>query len=682
MSTLLRPDFNTELATSVVNEIQYQRTNYYYFLGKIESWGVPDFSPENMELDTDIENTLIRSNMIYIKKITANDISLVIPKIDWVSGTIFSIYDNTKNLLGLSYYCITDNNEVYKCLDNNGGVPSTIKPVGKSFFVFKTLDGYTWKYMYSVPSFKMRRFSSIGFIPVQKALTDSFYSKGGVSGVTISNPGSGYTDILRTTITVAGATTGAGAVGTVNVGTVGNITTVNLTSGGTGYTKGVKIAFNSSTGSGGTGTAVISGGIITNITIDTPGVGYVAGDTISFLIGGGVVIPSVSITTGSITSVSILNAGAGYTGTPTLTVVCTSGTGKYGNSTAVLNCVAYNGSIVNVPIVDPGINYLADSSTTIVVSGDGANAAFTPVIYNGSIVDVIIENPGVGYSSMTLTVSGNGTLGKLTPILGTSDLVSDQSVVEQTTVVGGIYSIPITVPGINYTPSTIVTVSGDGSGCTAHPVITNGSVTNIVIDTFGSGYTYTNIAITDVNRSSVSGFTDALAYAVIPPVHGHGYDAVSELFGKSLIINTSLRQDTILNTINQDYRQFGILKGPTNITNSSAFTGDSSVLAYNVNFTSSTGLVLDEILLLDNVSFRVVSWIGTSVMLQQLGTRQINPTGQFIAATNNSRTYNSVSVISSPGANKYSGKLLYLSNENPFSFTSDQGIIVKTFLNF
>jgi hypothetical protein len=682
MTNSLRQDFHSDLAIAISNEIQYKRSNYYYFLGKIEPWGVNDTAPITIQPDSELENSLIRTNAIFMRRITPNDVSLVTNRYNWESGTVFSTWDHTKNMKLEKFYCVTADNNVYKCLDNGGNAVSTVAPSGKSFFVIRTSDGYLWKYMYTVPSFKRSRFMSYTNLPVQRSLTDSFYNKGAVDAITIANGGSGYSDSLLTTITVTGTTSGTGGVGTVVCGPTGNITSVVITNGGTGYTHGVNVAFNSVAGTGAIGTAVISSGVITGITFSSGGIGYVTGESIVFSVGGAIVIPSVSRNTGSISSVKIVKGGAGYASVPTLTVVGAGGTGKYDNACALVSGVLYRGSLVRANIVDPGISYPSDNATTIVTQGDGVDAVFSPVIYNGEIVDVVVENSGSGYTSMNLTVVGAGTGAAINAIISASDFSSDQSIVEQTTTIGAIYSIIVVNGGTNYSAATVVDIIGDGAGCTATPVLSNGTITHVIVNTFGSDYTYATITFTDPLRSTLGNLVDASAYAILPPSKGHGYDAVNELFGDTLAINSSLRQDVKLNHLMQDYRQFGLIKNPTNILTGKSLTEESSMLTYEVVFANTGGLVIDEILIQNNVKFRVVLVVGNTVFLQQLGIKYVNPIGTFYSETEMTRIYVSNSVVTYPTANKYSGNLLYVSDENPFTFNQEQGIIIKTFLKF
>lgn len=685
MSNTIRKGFHSEISNLLTSDIRYKRANYYYFLGKIEPWGNPDLAPTDYEIDSEQENNIVRSNSLFMKKISPNDISEVVTKYDWISGTVFAQWDNTLDMSGLNFYCLTVDNTVYKCLDNVNGSPSTIKPTGNSYGVIKTSDGYLWKYMYTIPSFKRSRFSSSLYMPVQRALSNTFYNKGGINEVIINSPGINYSDAQLTTIKVTGTTTGSGAIGTITVGAGGAITGANITNGGSGYTSGVNLSITSSLGVQGSISAVIVSGVVTGITIISAGVGYVGGDSIVFTVGGAILIPMVSRINGSITSVKIINAGIGYVSPPTLTVIGTGGTGEYGNSTAIITSVMYQGKIVIVNLTDPGLNYPFDNSTTILVQGTGTGAQFTPVVFGGSVVGVIVENPGTGYTSISLTVLGTGTGANISPVFQFSDFVSDQSIIEQTTIPGAIYSIKPVINGNNYTATTVVTIVGDGTGCTVLPVIVSGSIVSFNITSYGSGYSYANVVITDANRNS-SGSIDATAYSILPPRNGHGRNALTELISNKVVINSSLRKEKFLETIVQDYRQFGIIKNPRDFVTGTLLTGDSYLAAYKVQFDTTVGLVQDQLLNLGNVKFRIVFIdTGNIVYLQQSGMSKDVPIGTFSTIPiggETSLTYVSSTVISSPLIDKYSGALLYVSNETPFYLAENQGIVIKTFLTF
>lgn len=602
MSNPLMKDFHTGMASSLLNEFHYNKSNYYYFLGNSESQNI---SP-TIELGSTLKDIDARTNIVFLKKITKNDVSLVTKRINWVSGESYDSWDHTKNMESKRFYCVTPENFVYKCLDKGSSV-STVMPTGKSIYAFRTSDGYLWKYMYSIPLIKINKFMNFYHIPVQKALTDSFYNKGSISEVSVISQGSGYNDVPQTYIEVT-SETGSGAI----------------------------------------------------------------------------LIPYVSRTTGEILSVNIIDGGSDYVEPPTIEIFGEGGYGFYDNPTAIFSCVLYQGKIVRVNIEDPGKNYPIETKTTItVVDGDGNNASFYPVVYEGKIIDVIIENPGTDYTYINLRIDGVGTGASINPIIYTSDFSSDQSIIEQTAIKGAIFSGQITKGGSGYTSSTSCIITGDGSGAEARVTVNgNGSIRKVTFTKYGSNYTYANIVFNDFNR--ISGVNvDAEAYAVISPQNGHGYDAVKELYANTLAISSSLSINKPIDSIDiKSYKQFGIIKNPTNVLSGKFSTEDFSYLLYKVRVNSYSNLVIGEILIQNSIKYKVIFINNFTVYLQQMGVKYVNLIGSIRAESDNNRIYRITSILSSPTINKYSGDLIYVSDEDPLSFGDDRGLVVKTFLKF
>jgi hypothetical protein len=688
MAYSLRKQFGTSLASSLLTDIQYQKSNYYYFLGKIDPWTPTDVPPATVQPLSEYEDKQLRDNAVYFKKITPNDVTLVCPRYDWMSGITYTQWDHTQTMDGTNFYVLTDENHVYKCLSNNASVVSTVKPSGKPLQPFTTADGYIWKYMYSVPSFKKTRFTSVNYIPVQKALSDSFYNKGSVESVSVIQSGQNYTDGQQTFITVSGATTGSGASATFTLNPSGGIQTVTLVSGGTGYTAGVKVRMASTIGQDAILEATVTAGVITGVAVVNPGIGYQLTDSVSFIVGGAILLPAVSTNTGSITDVIIIDGGAGYSGTPTLTLTTTTPTsvdGLYtGNSSAILEAIVDQGRIQRVLIRDPGLNYPAATDTSITVQGDGTGLALTPVVYNGEIIDVIVEDSGVGYTNIVLTITGSGTGAALRPIFANSDYNSDQSVVEQVAVDGAIYAIKVTNGGTGYTTTTQVAIEGDGTGATAVATVVGNVITKITMTNWGSGYTRAWVTITDVNRNnSLGNFVNAVAYAILPPGNGHGIDAVNEMYGRTLAISSSIRTDPVLTQFNQDYRQFGIMHKPRNIISGKLSSVDTDFNVYECQFNNTTGLIVDEVLVFeDYYRFRVVLIEGTVAWLQPMQKTIIEPLGGLYAENDVLRVYTSDTILSRPVINKHTGSLMYISNEEPFEFSDTQGLLIKTYISF
>jgi len=106
--------------------------------------------------------------MIGCRRVTSSDMSHVTQRYDWTSGTVYSMWrDTDTDMYERSYYVLTDEYNVYKCLYNNKGSASTVKPSGFSTLPFTTSDGYTWKYMYTVSLSEANKFLTPSYIPVK-----------------------------------------------------------------------------------------------------------------------------------------------------------------------------------------------------------------------------------------------------------------------------------------------------------------------------------------------------------------------------------------------------------------------------------------------------------------------------------------------------------------------------------
>lgn len=82
---------------------------------------------------------------------------------------------------------------------------------------------------------------------------------------------------------------------------------------------------------------------------------------------------------------------------------------------------------------------------------------------------------------------------------------------------GKIPSYEILDPGADYTHPPTITIDGNGSGATAHAIISNGQIVEIVVDSIGSGYTYAFVNVTN-HPSDPYGHS-----ASIEPVIGSDY---------------------------------------------------------------------------------------------------------------------------------------------------------------
>ena len=327
MSFITKDIIHTTLVDSIYNEVTTKRANYYYFIGKILPWSNVLY-PDNPVQTYDYEyNT--RNEIIAVKKIQPTDISYVVPRIDWISGSVYDQYDGdyysgftaysgATSLKSAQFYVLVDEKNVYKCLFNQNGSFSTVKPTGTSVTPFTTSDGYVWKFLYTIPLSQKNRFLTEDYMPVQKSVTNQFYSNGEVDTITINSRGSGYFGNSETTLLVQATF----------LSNVGNITP-NLTP-----------VFNTS-------------GSIVDVIVRNAGNNIRSANI--------VVVDNTGLGTSyykNLSNVEILNAGSGYLSNVVANTTATiTTTGTQPSDNALVTLTFNNNSLVNITIINSGSGY-------------------------------------------------------------------------------------------------------------------------------------------------------------------------------------------------------------------------------------------------------------------------------------------------------------------------------------
>ena len=211
----------------------------YLFIGRPQAFA-DDNSPPTPVDTTQSTDYHAWYDMLAAKRITSTDVSHAIRRYDWTSGTTYVQYDNTADLVNEQFYVYTEDDNVYKVINNANNAASTVKPTGTSNLVFETSDGYKWKYMLSVGAGDAIKFQTSSFIPVQTLASDdgSFQFDtqdtavdGELNNILITSAGANYS--TAPTVTITGDGTGATATASISGNTLNAIT---ITNGGNGYT--------------------------------------------------------------------------------------------------------------------------------------------------------------------------------------------------------------------------------------------------------------------------------------------------------------------------------------------------------------------------------------------------------------------------------------------------------------
>ena len=274
-------------------------------------------------------------------------------------------------------------------------------------------------------------------------------------------------------------------------GTVGSIDSVTFT-GGTNYVDGTYtgVYLGGSVGSFGYATVVVSGGIVTSVTITAGGNNFFVGQVLT--LGN---IPrsapgtGATVTVATVDTKSVLPALKGWT-TNYYGYYTELPPNAYGVNPGDPTMFEYNvhsytlatGPITSINTLKGGSGYLPGTYTGLpAVGGSGTGATLDLTVdVDGVVTAATLSGAGSGYTAgdgLTVTTAGSGT--------GFAVTVGP--------IGAPITAIRIGTTGSGYTPGTYTgvttTSSGLGTGATLDIVVgASGSITSAVINAAGTGY--------------------------------------------------------------------------------------------------------------------------------------------------------------------------------------------------
>lgn len=708
---------------SIVSSTQFIVTEAHVTSGAV-TFSIDDETVVEQAIDSYEYEIGVRNNAVLYKQIDANDVAPVITRINWTSGFVFDMYreyttdspsfNGATSIDTAQFYVLTDQYRVYKCLDNNNDSPSSVKPTTTSNIPFTLADGYKWKYMYTIPITLRNKFLSTTLMPVANALTTQFYSSGAIVGYSIESQGLGYN---KTSYKIDG---------------------FKIINGGTGYTA-PSITITAPDQPGGTTATVLSvtvvSGVITAITMNQNGDGYSYSPTFT-IVGGNssqaIIEPIVVQTSTSYTkltvdgdgyleenpyeveSIEILNGGTGYgsidlaftnpdlpngvKAVATVTIVAGVATAVAINNSGYGYSNQFN-SITEDPNASNVVTYGQTNLAGTLGSGfrfrvinKKNNAVIEPIINtDGQIEQIRVIKPGIGYTYASVKVE-NFNDGLKPPTEKASILLdfsvgsieSNQSTVEITAVPGAIDAVYVKSAGFGYVTTPTVEIVGNGTGATASAQLDAfGRIRKININNSGIGYTEATAVITGFATEN------AVLDVVLPPKDGHGSDAISELYAKTILFRTNLFKDTIYRqAISNSFRQVCLVKNPKAFnarTNLRLGIASSALLVIGSNSQVGFGeIAVNDILTKGNSRFLVISKYedydenNDAMLLGYLDSTLVSA-GDTIGKQGANFSVNSVIL---PGVNKFSGEVLTIDNRVKFSPSADQIVIASNTITF
>lgn len=337
MAILLTKAGRVELARSFHRDILNANDYYHFALGKTTAW--PDEEDPETPLDSEKYLKEFRNNIMFSQSVSSADICHLVRRINWTSGTVYDPYDDSysseflansgaTSLSDANFYVITEDSKVYKCIDNASNAPSTVEPTSTSTNTFILSDGYTWKFMFQVSSSDQTKFLDAEHIPVRKLTGNPQHDVNGeIDSITVTAGGSGYTSAPDVIINGDGRSASATAVLTGDV-----VTSINVDAEGSGYS----FAFITFSGGGGSGAeasvslgdadalpilqSAVEGaaipGTIDRIVLESGGQDYSEGDVTVTITGDGTgaeAVATITAGTGAISRITVTDVGSGYT---------------------------------------------------------------------------------------------------------------------------------------------------------------------------------------------------------------------------------------------------------------------------------------------------------------------------------------------------------------------------------
>jgi hypothetical protein len=259
MTQSISKHLRIELARTFVEKVAASNANVYVAFSKVQPWAndaIPDQATDTREYEVTSWRSLVGG-----KKLTGNDFSLVVPRVNWTANSTYAQFSDTDAALfanNKNFYVLTDEFNVYKCLDNNNSANSTIKPTYTSYDkTNKEVDGYVWKYMLTLSTAARNKFLTNDWMPVNTLnlndgtlqwLVQQRAIDGGLDIIRVTAAGNNYNNAANISIVITGD--GSGALATANVNTTTNtVTFITMSTPGSGY-RFANVVIRNSSGSG------------------------------------------------------------------------------------------------------------------------------------------------------------------------------------------------------------------------------------------------------------------------------------------------------------------------------------------------------------------------------------------------------------------------------------------------
>jgi hypothetical protein len=294
--------------------------------------------------------------------------------------------------------------------------------------------------------------------------------------------------------------------------------------------------------------------------------------------------------------------------------------------------------------------------------------------------------------------------------------VETNSTVSAAAVDGAVRIVKIKSAGTGGTNGTHtgIAIRGDGSSGTVSVTVAGGVITAVTVTNVGSGYTFAYIRNADIVTAGATGLTGSELDVIIEPKGGHGFNAVKELGGFYVMLNTNFEGSESSNTgdftVTNDFRRIALIRDPFSggVAASASTLRATKAIRFAASPAPGTFTVDEEINQATTGAVgKVVEYDATNRILHYVQTRFNDEgidsngnltafsganvvTGQTSTATGTpsstgSETADNITFTSGYAASEIDadkGDVIYIENRSPITRASDQTENVKLIIEF
>jgi hypothetical protein len=359
-------------------------------------------------------------------------------------------------------------------------------------------------------------------------------------------------------------------------------------------------------------------------------------------------------------------------------------------------------------LFDATFYVMTDDFNVYKVLDNNGNAAST-VKPTGTSTSILTTGDGYKWKYMyTLTAAQQSNF------LSTDFMaVATDSTVSSAAVDGAVNIVKIKTAGSGGTNGTHtgVPIRGDGSSGVASVTVAGGAVTAVTVTTPGTGYTFAYIRNADIVSAGATGLSGSELDVIIEPKGGHGFNAIKELGGFFVMMNTNFEAAETSNsgdfTTANDFRRVTLLRDINSGGSAATATTLRATKAILVTSPSGDFTVDEEINQATTGAVgKVVEWDSSNNILYYIQTRfndeGVDSNGNLTAFSGaNTITGQSSSVTATPSTssttvdsvvftsgynageiNADTGDIMYIENRSPITRAADQTENVKLIIEF